>query len=133
MSNSISEDYGVARAVRVRPMVGCLALILGLVAIVLLAPIQEIVWDGGFPSTEYRLTFVDEAGRPVPGVTLRMETHADGVSYLYPVDEFLPDQAPTSDADGRMVFHHTGQGIEFGGHDRSNLLGVEFEKTLAPQ
>jgi hypothetical protein len=116
-----------------RKRLGCLLWPVGLVAIVLLAPIQTIIWDGGFSSAEYRLTFVDEAGRPVPGVVLRVETQAGGVSHLYPVDEFLPDQAPTSDADGRMVFHHAGTAIEFSGHERGNLVGMEFGNTGAPR
>ena len=116
-----------------RKRLGCLLWPLGLVAVILLAPIQTIIWDGGFSSAEYRLTFVDEAGRPVPGVALRVETQAGGVSYLYPVDEFVPDHAPTSGADGRMVFHHAGTAIEFSGHERGNLAGMAFGNPGAPQ
>src|SRR6476660_5377232 len=75
---------------------------LGLAAAVVLVPFQRSIWDGGVTSAEYRLTFVDETGGPVPGVTLKIETEAGGVCYLYPVDEFVPDQAVTSGADGRM-------------------------------
>jgi hypothetical protein len=110
-----------------------LASLLGLVALVLLAPIQKSIGSGGFPSTEYRLAFVDESGRPVPGVALRVETQAGGVSYLYPVDEFLPDRAPTTDADGRMVFHHAGMATEFSSHERGNLLGMWFGGSGPPQ
>jgi hypothetical protein len=110
--------------------------ILGLVALaatIVLVPFQEKIWDGGFPSTEYRLTFIDAVGRPVSGVTLPTETRAGGVCYLYPVDEFVTDEAPASDADGRMVFHHVGDHLEFGGREHSNLLGMRFGVEGAPQ
>jgi hypothetical protein len=107
--------------------------VLGLAAAVALFPIQGITWDGGFPSMEYRLTFTDGTGRPVPGVELRVLTQAGGLCHLYPIDEFLPDQAPTSDAEGRMVFHHTGESVEFGGREFSNLFGKRFGETDNPQ
>lgn len=112
---------------------GCLLCLLGLAAAVALVPFQGIIWDGGFASAEYRLTFVDGSGKPVPGVVLRVLTRAGGECPLYPIDEFLPDRAPTSDADGRMVFHHAGEGLEFGGREGSNLLGMRFGETDAPQ
>lgn len=107
-------------------------LILGLMAVVALVPFMGIIWDGGFESAEYRLRFVDESGRPVPGVALRVLTRAGGVCHLYPVNEFLPDSTPTSDADGRMAFHHVGR-LEFGGHEYHNLVGMRFGDTRAPQ
>jgi hypothetical protein len=55
------------------------------VAAVLLVPFQGIIWDGGFQSTEYRLKFVDEAGPPVAGVTLQVETQVGGICHVYPV------------------------------------------------
>jgi hypothetical protein len=100
---------------------------------VVLVPFQCIIWDGGFASVEYRLTFIDGAARPVPGVVLRVLTRAGGDCHLYPIDEFLPDQSTTSDAEGRMVFHHVGEGLEFGGREYSNLLGMRFGETDAPQ
>ena len=107
--------------------------LLALVAAIVLVPFQKIIWDGGFLTTEYRLTFVDEAGRPVSGVTLQTETRAGGICYLYPIDEFVPEQSPTSDADGRMVFHHVGDYLEFSGHERGNLLGMRFGAEGAPE
>lgn len=107
--------------------------VIGLLAVVALAPVQTILWDGGFEDAEYRLRFVDGAGRPVPGVTLRVLTQAGGVCHLYPVNEFVPDNTPTSDADGRMVFHHRAHYLEFGGGDRLSLIGVRLTATGAPQ
>jgi hypothetical protein len=102
-------------------------------AAVLRAPGQVILWDGGFTRAEYRLTFTDEAGRPVPGVLLRVQTRGGSACPLYPIDEFFPGQAPASDAQGRMVFHHVGAGLEFGGRESSNLLGMRFGDTGAPR
>lgn len=111
---------------------GCILGVLGLAAAIFLVPFQGVIWDGGFPSTEYRLTLIDEAGRPVPGVTLQVETQAGGICYVYPVDEFVPDETITSDADGRMVFHHVSDAIEFSGHESADLLGMSFGDTGAP-
>jgi hypothetical protein len=102
-------------------------------AAVALAPCQTIIWDGGFEDAEYRLRFVDSTGRPVPGVTLQVLTQAGGVCHLYPVNEFLPDSTPTSDVDGRMVFHHRAHYLEFGGGDRLSLIGVRLTAAGAPQ
>jgi len=104
----------------------CILGVLGLAAAILLVPFQGVIWDGGFPSTEYQLRFVDKAGSPVPGVTLQVGTQAGGVCYVYPVDEFVPDQTIASDADGRMVFHHVSDVIEFSGHESVNMLGMGF-------
>ena len=112
---------------------GCLFAVILLIAVVLLIPFQGIIWDGGFPSVEYRLRFVDSAGRPVPGVTLQVVTQAGGVCPFYPVNEFLPDHAITSDADGQLVFHHVSHVLEYGGHESSNLLGMRFGETTGPQ
>ena len=112
---------------------GCLLAGLGVAVAVGLTPFQGIIWDGGFESTEFRLTFVDKTGKPVPGVTLRVLTRAGGPCHLYPIDEFLPDQTPTSDDEGRMLFHHAGTGLEFGGHEYYNLVGMRFGETTSPQ
>jgi hypothetical protein len=108
-------------------------LALGVAAVVGLVPFEGIVWDGGFRDAEFRLRFVDPTDRPVPGVTLRVLTAAGGVCHLYPVNEFLPDGAPASDADGRMVFHHASRGLEFAGHESRNLVGMQFGETRSPQ
>ena len=108
---------------------GCCWALLAFAVVVAVAPIQCIIWDGGFPDVEYRMTFVDGNGHPVQGVTLQVLTPAGGASYFYPVDEFLPDQAPTSDAGGRMTFHHTTVGLEFAGRDYCNVLGIKLWGT----
>lgn len=112
---------------------GCVTAVVVLAVVVALAPVQTIRWSGGFSDVEFRLTFADPTGRPVPGVTLRVETKAGHVVYLYPVNEFLPDAAPTSDADGRMTFHHVGRGVEFGGRDTGCLVGIYYHSDTAPQ
>lgn len=112
---------------------GCLFCLLGLAAAVALVPFQGLIWDGGFRSAEYRLTFTDESGRPVPGVKLRVLTQSGGVCHFYPINEFLSEQTPTSDSEGRMVFHHASETLEFSGREYSNLLGMRFGETDSPQ
>jgi len=111
----------------------CLWGLIFVVAAVLFAPINTIIWDGGFPSAEYRFKFVDGDNHAVPGVTLQVFTQAGGACHLYPVSEFLPDQAPTSDADGNMVFHHASEALEFGGRDYRTLVGITWKTEKIPQ
>lgn len=111
---------------------GCFLVVFGLVAAVALIPFHGILWDGGFPSLEAQLTFVDNQDRPVSGVKLTVLTRAGGTCHFYPVDEFLPDQALVSDAEGRMVFHHTAVFVEFSGFESRNLIGMRFGESSAP-
>jgi hypothetical protein len=97
-----------------RKRYGCLGAVAALLFLVLFVPVQRTHSIAFFPDIEFRMRFVDGTGRAVPGVQLRVETKAGGASPLYPVNEFLPDAVPVSDADGRMVFHHVVAGDEFG-------------------
>lgn len=107
-----------------------LALLAGLI---LFAPVQTMHWSGSFYDEEYRLTFVRPDGRPVEGMKLQVLTKAGGKSYLYPIEEYLPDSVPTSGPDGKMVFHHAGRGAEYGGRDCYSVVGVPLSQTGAPQ
>ncbi len=109
------------------------AAVVAVIAFVLLYPVQGVIWDGGFPSAEFRLRFVDEHGQPVPGVRLEVFTQAGGPSPHYPVNEFRPGHVVESDADGRMAFHHVSRSLEFGGRERRNLLGMEFGESSGPR
>jgi hypothetical protein len=112
---------------------GCAWTLGGLAALFALVPWQGCIWDGGFPNVECRLKFVNANNKPVPGVTLTVLTNAGGVCHFYPVDEFVPDRPVVSDAEGRMVFHHTAGGLEFAGHESYNLFGMRFGETSAPR
>src|SRR5262249_3065671 len=85
---------------------------------------QSIVWDGGYPVTEFQLTFVNPDGRPVEGVELRVENREGTNYFYYPVTDYLPGQTPTSDRNGLMEFHHVGRAIEF--HGRYTSVGHPF-------
>jgi hypothetical protein len=106
---------------------------LALIVLGLVLPIQTIIWDGGFPDAEYRLTFVDADGRPIEGVALQVQTQHGGTCYFYPVNEFLPNNVPISDVDGRMVLHHRGDHLEFSGRDQQALLGFYYSREHSPQ
>jgi hypothetical protein len=79
----------------------------GVSAAALLVPVRDITWDGGWPAEEYSFTFRDQHGRPVEGVRLRVENEAGTNFYYFPVADYKPEQTPTSDADGVLVFHHS--------------------------
>ncbi|MBN9121036.1 MAG: hypothetical protein J0I06_18110 [Planctomycetes bacterium] len=112
---------------------GCVWALAGAAGLIALVPWQGIIWDGGFPDIECRLRFVDETGKPLPGVTLKVVTKTGGVCHFYPVDEFVPETAVVSDADGRMTFHHSAKYLEFSGHEYRNFFGMRFGKTRAPR
>jgi len=76
-------------------------------ALIGLLPSCEVtIWDGSWWQEEYRITFLDHAGRPVEGVQLRVENAAGSNFYHFPVTDYLPNHLPASDADGVLVFHH---------------------------
>lgn len=104
-----------------------------LLAAVFCYPLQGIMWDGGFQSQEFRLTFIDQNGQPVEGVSIQVQTQAGGTTFFYPVNEFTPEMTLVSNAAGRMEFHHVGQTIEFGGHEYDSIIGLRFGETKAPQ
>ena len=52
----------------------------------------SIVWDGGFPSGEFRLDVCDPHGEPVKGAMLRVYRGGTRVlSFRYPLDNHLAD------------------------------------------
>jgi hypothetical protein len=83
----------------------------------LISSTSKIIWDGGFPQSEFEITFQHPDGKPLKGIELRVEDRQGRVFYRYPVSDFAPNQIPTSGEDGVMIFHHVGDGVEFGGRD----------------
>lgn len=112
---------------------GCLLGVILLGTAVVLVPWQGMIWDGRFPNVECRLRFVDGSGNPVPGVTLTVLGEDGSVSHGYPIDEFDSDQSVVSDANGQMTFHHASHGLEFGGREYRNLIGMRFGTTSSPK
>lgn len=133
--DSILVEFTVETKTRRRwPRRVLLGVLLIVATVVALAPVRTIRWDGGFSDEEYRLTFTRADGRPVEGVSLQVQTHAGGVSYLYPVNEYLPDSTPITDATGRMEFHHLHlTTIEYGGRDIESLIGIPLRRDHAPK
>jgi hypothetical protein len=82
--------------------VGVLLVLLGLLSFSSTA----MIWDGGWQQKEYRITFLDRAGKPVKGVQLRVENESASNFHHFPVADYLPDNVPESDAEGVLVFHH---------------------------
>jgi hypothetical protein len=91
---------------RVVLAVAIAAFVVAVVGIIgLMIPRSNIIWDGGYSPDEIRLTIQDEEGNPVQGVELHVEHDSGSRFYFYPVTDYLPGQIPTSDINGRMVFH----------------------------
>ncbi len=62
----------------------------------------------GYPSLLIEFHFVDSNGKPVQGVSLRVEDHNGNPCYRFPVTDFTPEHMPTSDREGKLTFHHVG-------------------------
>lgn len=110
-----------------------LVLVLAAVVLTLASLVQWEAWDGGFQQAEYRLTFLDEHGRPVKGVQLRVLDIEGNTSWGYPVTDFTEDLIPTSDDKGSMIFHHIGLSPEFGGKCCRLLFMFPIGQCEAPK
>jgi hypothetical protein len=76
------------------------------------------LWDGGFPQEEFEISFRDADGNAIQGVEPRVEDRKGRPFYFYPVSDYAPDSAPTSDENGMMIYHHVSRsGLEFSGFD----------------
>src|SRR5262245_1751031 len=95
----------------------------------LFLPVHCMIWDGGFPQVECRITFRDPDGQPVEGVELSVETLAGCNCYFYPVTDYTPGDVPVSDKAGVLAFHHPSDSLEFGGKDCFSLLGIPISSS----
>jgi hypothetical protein len=76
----------------------------------------SMIWDGGFPFAELRITVVDERGKPVDNVKMSVTSHRRGYpSVGYPIAEY--EGVPLiTDSSGVITCHQTRSGLQFGGH-----------------
>src|SRR5262249_41225056 len=73
-------------------------------------------WDGGFPAGEFRLNIRNTNGQPVKGAILRVyHGGTRGDAFEYPLNNYLSDQMPVSDDNGRMIALQQHRGLQFGG------------------
>ncbi len=98
---------------RVRSLRLLTGLLLAILLVGLISCMGYAVGDGGYNPNEFQVTFIDQSGKPVEGVELRVEDREGHPYFHYPVTDYLPDQIPTSDRDGVIVFHHVARGLEF--------------------
>jgi hypothetical protein len=88
---------------------------------------EDVHWDGGFPSGEFRVTVRDRDNQPVKNAVLRVY-HA-GTRQLaigYPLDN---DQTNlVSNENGRITAIREHGGLQFGGHYR-RVFGIKFGDT----
>ena len=74
------------------------------------------LWDGMFPSGEYRLRIQAENGMPVQGAILQVfEGGTKNAAFEYPIDNYVSVGNLISDEHGVIVALHTPGGFEFGG------------------
>jgi hypothetical protein len=77
----------------------------------------SIIWDGGFPSGEFRLNIRNGEGQPVKGAVLRVYRGGTrDLAFEYPLDNHLPGQELVSDDNGRITAIRKNGGLQFGGH-----------------
>ena len=95
------------------------AAVIALVGLLALASYltTSIIWDGGFPSGEFRVNVRDPNGKPVRGAVLRV--YSGGTRDLaadYPLDNHVTGQELVSDDSGRITAIRSYGGLQFGGH-----------------
>jgi hypothetical protein len=77
----------------------------------------SIIWDGGFPSGEFRLNLRDPEGKPVKGAVLCVYRGGTrDLAFEYPLDNHVAAQELVSDESGRITAIRKRGGLQFGGH-----------------
>jgi hypothetical protein len=110
-------------------------LILGAIAAVLAyASYKTTRWGGsyGYLQIEHELTFLDPDGKPFDGVELRVEDQSGNEFFCFPVTDYLPGQAPKSDKDGVIRFHHVGTGVEWDNYGWLLFWCIRVQTTRSP-
>ncbi len=72
------------------------------------------VWEGRYPTAEYRLNVRDASGAPVAGAELSVVDGEGRPSYRFPIEEHQKGSSIVSDARGLITLHHVGGGYELG-------------------
>lgn len=72
------------------------------------------VWEGRYPTAEYRLNVRDASGAPVAGAELSVVDGEGRPSYRFPIEEHHKGSTIVSDARGLITLHHVGGGYELG-------------------
>ena len=79
------------------------------------------LWDGSFPSAEFRISVTDENGTPISGAKLSVYERTGflgldrKLSYGFPLDQFKKNSQLVSSPDGIIKASHVGQDVEKGG------------------
>ncbi len=75
-----------------------------------------VIWDGGFPSGEFRLNVRDPQGQPVKGAVLRVyHGGTRDPAFEYPLDNHMAGRDLVSDDNGRITAIRKRDGLQFGG------------------
>jgi len=76
----------------------------------------SMIWDGGFPFAELRITVVDDRGKALDDVKMSVTSHRRGHPAVgYPIAEY--EGVPLiTDSNGVITCHQTRSGLQFGGH-----------------
>lgn len=75
----------------------------------------SMIWDGGFPFAELRITVVDDRGKALDDVKMSVTSHRRGHPAVgYPIAEY--EGVPLiTDSNGVITCHQTRSGLQFGG------------------
>jgi hypothetical protein len=108
--------------------------ILGAGALLAYASYMTTRWGGsyGYNQLEYELTFQDSNGNPIDGVELMVEDRRGKKFFCFPVTDYLPEQAPKSDKDGVMRFHHVSTAVEWDNYGWSLFWCFPIHTTRSP-
>jgi hypothetical protein len=75
-----------------------------------------IIWDGGFPAGEFRISVVNDEGKPIPGAVLRVfQLGPRRSAGNYPLVEHSEANGIVAGPDGVILCHQMREGLQFGG------------------
>lgn len=124
------KTQGVSKTAKVLAGIGCLfvPILLFFMALLLFPSLRfllitESMFDGFFPSGEYRLRITNESDEPVNGARLSIyKGNTQQLAFGYPIDNYGTEGDLISDESGWIVALHKPRGFEFGGTCRHFLL-----------
>jgi hypothetical protein len=93
-----------------------------------------VVWDGGFPSGEIRISVRDSIGQPVPNAALHV--YRGGTRQLafgYPISNHTESSDVVSDESGRIIAMQERDGLQFGGHRWELFWIIPMGKRSGPK
>jgi hypothetical protein len=81
-----------------------------LLSLLLTGCVRTVIWDGNLPSKEFHITFADQNGKPVSGVSFNCAGLGEN-SPSNRIANALNQSATSSDENGLLILKHNGSDV----------------------